>query len=125
MASNIKIYETQSVIFTDTTFGGLPPYSRRWNFTGGNISSATGARSAGGAAVLTGDVIPVRQSYGSAQPILVQLVQGDRVELTGYQTADGAWIQVLVAGNQIGWVEAGSIQSDYPLPALSPVDSVP
>lgn len=43
MASNIQIYETQSVIFTDATYGGLPPYSRRWNFTGGNISSATGA----------------------------------------------------------------------------------
>ena len=43
MASNIQIYETQSVIYTDTTSGGFPPYSRRWNFTGGNISSATGA----------------------------------------------------------------------------------
>src|SRR6056300_869842 len=43
MASNIRIYETQSVIYTDTTSGGLPPYSRRWTFTGGNIASATGA----------------------------------------------------------------------------------
>lgn len=43
MASNIQIYETQSVIYTDTTSGGLAPYSRRWTFTGGNIASATGA----------------------------------------------------------------------------------
>ena len=42
MASIIKIYETQSVIYTDTTSGGLQPYSRTWNFSGGNISSATG-----------------------------------------------------------------------------------
>jgi len=43
MSSTIQIYETQSVIFTDTTFGGLPPYDRRWTFSGGNIASATGA----------------------------------------------------------------------------------
>jgi len=42
MASIIQIYETQSVIYTDTTSGGLEPYSRDWNFSGGNISSATG-----------------------------------------------------------------------------------
>ena len=42
MASIIQIYETQSVIYTDTTSGGLQPYSRMWNFSGGNISSATG-----------------------------------------------------------------------------------
>jgi hypothetical protein len=42
MASIIQIYETQSVIYTDTTSGGLEPYSRTWNFSGGNISSATG-----------------------------------------------------------------------------------
>ncbi len=43
MPSTISIYQTQSVLFTDTSSGGLPPYSRLWNFTGGNISSATGA----------------------------------------------------------------------------------
>ena len=43
MASTIQIYATQSVIFTDTTSGGLQPYSQSWTFSGGNISSATGA----------------------------------------------------------------------------------
>lgn len=42
MASIIQIYETQSVIYTDNTSGGLEPYSRMWSFSGGNISSATG-----------------------------------------------------------------------------------
>jgi hypothetical protein len=42
MASIIKIYETQSVIYTDTTSGGLEPYNRTWDFSGGDISSATG-----------------------------------------------------------------------------------
>lgn len=43
MPSTINIYQNQSVLFTDTTGGGVPPYSRLWNFTGGSISSATGA----------------------------------------------------------------------------------
>ena len=43
MSSRIKIYESQSVIFTDTTSGGLPPYNRVWSFNGGDIVSATGA----------------------------------------------------------------------------------
>ena len=43
MPSTINIYQSQSVLFTDTTSGGLPPYSRLWSFSGGNISSATGA----------------------------------------------------------------------------------
>jgi len=43
MSSTINIYQSQSVLFTDTTSGGLPPYSRLWSFSGGNISSATGA----------------------------------------------------------------------------------
>ncbi len=43
MSSTIKIYESQSVIFTDTTSGGLPPYDRNWSFNGGDIASATGA----------------------------------------------------------------------------------
>lgn len=42
MSSTIQIYETQSVIYTDTTSGGLEPYDRSWTFNGGNISSATG-----------------------------------------------------------------------------------
>jgi len=43
MPSTINIYQGQSVLYTDTTSGGLPPYSRLWSFSGGNISSATGA----------------------------------------------------------------------------------
>jgi hypothetical protein len=43
MSSTISIYQTQSVLFTDTSGGGVPPYYRLWNFSGGSISSATGA----------------------------------------------------------------------------------
>ncbi len=43
MPSTISIYQTQSVLFTDTTSGGVPPYERLWSFSGGDISSATGA----------------------------------------------------------------------------------
>lgn len=43
MSSTINIFQNQSVLFTDTTSGGNPPYARQWSFSGGNISSATGA----------------------------------------------------------------------------------
>jgi hypothetical protein len=43
MAEQILIYQTQAVNFTDTSFGGSPPLSRVWSFTGGSITSATGA----------------------------------------------------------------------------------
>jgi hypothetical protein len=87
------------------------------------ITTATGASSAGVPAIVTDEIVPVRQDFAYEQPILARLVRGDRVELTGFRTADGEWIQVLVSGNQVGWVEAGSIKSDYPLSALSQVDA--
>jgi hypothetical protein len=37
------VYQTQKVLFTDTTTGGIPPYTRSWSFPGGNITSGTGA----------------------------------------------------------------------------------
>jgi hypothetical protein len=43
MAEQIEIYQNQAVNFTDTSNGGLPPLNRQWNFSGGSISSATGA----------------------------------------------------------------------------------
>jgi len=43
MAEQIQIYQNQAVNFTDTSSGGQPPLSRSWAFTGGSISSATGA----------------------------------------------------------------------------------
>jgi len=42
MAEQITIYQTQSINFTDTSSGGLSPFSRLWNFPGGSITSATG-----------------------------------------------------------------------------------
>ena len=43
MAEQIQIYQNQAVNFTDTSSGGEPPLSRLWAFSGGSISSATGA----------------------------------------------------------------------------------
>jgi PKD repeat protein len=43
MAEQIQIYQNQAVNFADTSSGGQPPLSRLWAFSGGSISSATGA----------------------------------------------------------------------------------
>ncbi len=43
MAEQITIYQTQAINFTDTSSGGLSPFSRLWSFPGGSITSATGA----------------------------------------------------------------------------------
>lgn len=43
MSEQITIYQTQSINFTDTSSGGLSPFSRLWSFPGGSITSATGA----------------------------------------------------------------------------------
>jgi PKD repeat protein len=43
MAEQIQIYQNQAVNFSDTSSGGQPPLSRLWAFSGGSISSATGA----------------------------------------------------------------------------------
>ena len=43
MAEQIQIYQNQAVNFADTSSGGQPPLSRLWTFSGGSISSATGA----------------------------------------------------------------------------------
>lgn len=39
---NIQIYQGQSVNFSDTSYGGIKPYSYLWSFSGGSITSATG-----------------------------------------------------------------------------------
>jgi uncharacterized protein YgiM (DUF1202 family) len=90
-----------------------------------SIATATGATSAGVPAFVTGEIIPVRQGIGYARPIFVQLSHGERVELTGFRSADGAWIQVQFSGNQMGWVEAAAIASDYPLSALTQAEVEP
>ena len=43
MSEQITIYQTQSINFTDTSSGGLSPFTRLWSFPGGSITSATGA----------------------------------------------------------------------------------
>ena len=43
MSEQIQIYQNQAVNFADTSSGGQPPLSRLWAFSGGSISSATGA----------------------------------------------------------------------------------
>jgi hypothetical protein len=84
-----------------------------------SIATATGATSAGVPAIVTDEIATVRQGIGYTRPVLVQLVRGDQVGLTGYRSTDSAWIQVLVSGNRVGWVEADAIVSDYPFSALS------
>lgn len=41
--SQFTAYQTQMVVYTDTTTGGIPPLERNWSFPGGTPSSATGA----------------------------------------------------------------------------------
>jgi uncharacterized protein YgiM (DUF1202 family) len=60
----------------------------------------------------------VRESLGQVRHIVARLEQGERVELAGFRTADGEWIQIQLADGQMGWVGADTLQSDYPLSAL-------
>jgi hypothetical protein len=79
MPSTITIYQSQSVLFTDTSSGGVPPYSRLWSFTGGDISSSTGATAlvtysnpgAYTASLTVTDDIGVAASYNSLSGITV------------------------------------------------------
>ena len=79
MSSTITIYQSQSVLFTDTSSGGVPPYSRLWSFTGGDISSSTGATAlvtysnpgAYTASLTVTDDIGVSASYTSSSGITV------------------------------------------------------
>jgi uncharacterized protein YgiM (DUF1202 family) len=78
----------------------------------------------GGVAVVTAQLSPVLDDVGPSGDVVAQLVRGDQVELAGYRTADGKWVQIVLTNNRVGWVDAGSISSDYPLSALSEIDAV-
>ena len=81
--------------------------------------------SEGGVAIVAAEYALVREDSGPTQPVVTQLTRGDQVELTGFRTADGEWIQVMLSGRQTGWVDAESITSDYPQSALLPVAGTP
>lgn len=72
----------------------------------------------GAVATIKMDAVAVRESLGQVRHIVARLDQGERVELAGYRTADGEWVQIQLADGQMGWVGANTLQSDYPLSAL-------
>jgi uncharacterized protein YgiM (DUF1202 family) len=108
--------------------GWVPAESVRTRFPVANLAATTWAdgRSIGGVAVVAAEYVPVRRGWGStpgaAQPVVTRLTRGEQVELAGFRTTDGEWIQVVLPGNQIGWVDADSITSDYPFSALAPIE---
>jgi uncharacterized protein YgiM (DUF1202 family) len=80
---------------------------------------ATGNRqSIGAVATIKMDAVAVRESLGQVRHIVARLEQGERVELAGFRTADGEWVQIQLSDGQMGWVGADTLQSDYPLSAL-------
>lgn len=78
----------------------------------------------GAVAVVTAKRAPVLEQAGSTRRVMAQLSQGEQVVLAGYHTADEKWVQILLPDNRTGWLEAGSISSDYPLSALAEIDGV-
>ncbi len=78
----------------------------------------------GAVAVVTTQHAPVVENAGSTRREIAQLSQGEQVVLAGYRTADEKWVQILLPDNRTGWLEAGSISSDYPLSALAEIDGV-
>jgi uncharacterized protein YgiM (DUF1202 family) len=83
----------------------------------------SGARNIAGVAVVTADLAPVLESAGPAEHVVTQLAQGEPVELSGYRTAEGDWVQVVLPDNRSGWVDVRAIASDFPLFALSVMDA--
>ena len=104
--------------------GWVPAESVRTRFPVANLAATTLADggSIGGVAVVAAEYVPVRRGWGSTQPVVTRLTRGEQVELAGFRTTDGEWIQVVLPGNQIGWVDADSITSDYPFSALAPIE---
>lgn len=86
------------------------------------VPASVDGRSIGGVAVVAGEHVFVRKTWDSTRPVVTRLGQGEQMELTGFRSADGQWVEVSLPGNQVGWVEAGSIASAYPLSALVPMD---
>jgi hypothetical protein len=78
----------------------------------------------GGVAVVTAQRSAVLENVGATRNAMMQLARGEQVQLAGYRTADEKWVQVVLPDNRIGWVDAISISSDYPLSALSEIDAV-
>jgi len=44
--------------------------------------------------------------------------RGQSVELTGYRSTDGRWLQVTLLGIKAGWVSAESVESAVPVADL-------
>lgn len=78
----------------------------------------------GGVAVVTAQRSAVLENAGAAHEVIAQLTRGEQVELVGYRTDDGKWVQVALPDSRNGWVDASSISSDYPLSALSVTDTI-
>jgi hypothetical protein len=64
---------------------------------------------------------PVRQAPCAVTGTIAQLYRGQSVELTGYRSADGRWLQVTLLGIEAGWVAVDSVESPVPVADLSVV----
>ena len=69
--------------------------------------------------VVIADYVPVRSTPELMTATIAQLVSDQVVDLTGYRTADGEWLQVRLPGVDGGWVPAKSIRSRLPVADLA------
>jgi uncharacterized protein YraI len=78
----------------------------------------------GGVAVVATRSLPVYASWQVPRQAKTYLGQDERVDLVGFRSADGNWVQVLLPNGQNGWVDARAIESTFPLSALAAIDPV-
>jgi hypothetical protein len=87
--------------------------------------SSGNGRNSGAVAVVTADHLLVHEVLGpAATRIITQLARGERVELTGFRSANGRQVQVVLPDSQLGWVDADSIASDFPLFSLAVMEGL-
>jgi len=67
---------------------------------------------------VTAEYEPVRQAPCAVTGTIAQLYRGQSVELTGYRSADGRWLQVTLLGIDAGWVAAEAVESPLPVAEL-------
>ena len=73
------------------------------------------------AQVQGGIVLNVRRGASTQFETLTQLQSCTTVQMTGFRSTDGQWVQVIVPNGQTGWVSAQYVSTGVPVTSLSTV----